>query len=213
MNAEDASAGKLRRLRRYYAAFAALSGSSRVVDKYPELIFRDGLVSRAFPDARRIVILRDGWQASASIAQWSRRHGANGTGWWGRNGRKWHVLVNELIRRDPYFAALWPDIDTITRQEDMAALEWTATMREALALRRKVPDKVHFLRFEDLVTAPAAHTAELLDFCGLPLDKAVLRYAADHLKPPPPHPRPALHPQVENRLAETMRELGYGDPA
>lgn len=212
MNADDADTKKIRRLRRAYATFQRLSGSSRVVDKYPELIFRDGLVRMAFPKARKIILLRDGWQTAASVRAWSAEHGRpeDAADWWGKSGRKWHLLCRDILQPDPAFAAIAPHLGGITRQEDRAALEWVATMREALQLMRQADRKdLMFVRFEDLVTSPATEMGRIFGFAGLRRDDVALRYAEGHLQPQRPHPRPALHPEVEVLLAGTMQQLGY----
>ena len=209
MGEDDADAAKVRRLRRFYRAFGLISGSALVIDKYPELIFRTGFLARALPHARKIVILRDGWQTAASIAAWSERHGQAARDWWGNRDRKWRVLVDQVIRPDPYFAALAGELDAIASHTDRAAIEWLATSREALRLRAQADEKVLFLNFEDLAADPAGTCARLSAFCGMAPDRAVLDYAARHIAPPRRHARPGLHPVIDAMVAETMAGLGY----
>ncbi len=209
MGAEDATSAKIRRLRRFYRAFAFASNSRRVLDKYPELLFRSELVAKAFPDAVMIVILRDGWQVAASISDWSQRHGQNGVEWWGRDRRKWRLIQRELIEPDAELADLAGILDGVTRHEDMAALEWIVTMREVLRQRQYDHRRLHLLRYEDLVSAPAETISAVLEFCGLASDALTIRYAVARLQVPTPRRAPDLHPLIAAKMRETMIALGY----
>ncbi|MGR3343711.1 MAG: sulfotransferase [Paracoccaceae bacterium] len=53
MTRADAGAQPVRRLHRNYRAFLWLSRSRRVVDKYPELLFRNAMIDAAFPGAKK----------------------------------------------------------------------------------------------------------------------------------------------------------------
>ncbi len=213
MTAADATPGVKRRLHRYYRTFLRLSGNRRVVDKYPELVFRNGLLNAVFPDARKIMLIRNGADTCQSIANWSLKHGQQADDWWGRNRQKWHLLVDQLIAPDPYFAPVLADIRGLSRHMDMAAVEWIVTMREALQLQVQNPGSLHFVRYEDLTADPAATIPEILQFCGLQPDVAVTRYAKQTLKPRAPYPPPDLHPAIQGMFEDTMKSLGYETPA
>ncbi len=211
MTARDATAGRCRRLRRSYAAYLGLAGCRRVVDKYPELLFRTELIDAVFPRARKLMLIRNGLDTLQSIDAWSRRHGQTGArpvDWWGRNRRKWHLLVDELIAPDAFFADALPAIRTLSRQTDMAAIEWIATMREARRLRKR-DDDVLFIRYEDLTAHPRPVMREILAHCALPDDEKMLRYAEKVLRPRPPHGAVRLHPRIAPLFRETMSTLGY----
>ncbi len=209
MDASDATPPKVRRLRKFYRAYGLISGSRVIADKYPELVFRGGFLDKALPGSRRIVILRDGWQTAASIAAWSDRHGVGEQKWWGKSDRKWRLLVDQLVRPDPYFEPLLPTIDDMTTQQDRAAIEWLATSREALRLRQVGQTGLTFLRFEDLARTPAETLSGLFAFCGLCPDPTASGYADRSVRIPKPYPKPVLHPAVERLVTETMLELGY----
>jgi hypothetical protein len=57
--ADDAADEQCRVGHRIYGAYLAATGSKRVVDKYPELIFRVPFVKRIFPDAKFIFLVRN----------------------------------------------------------------------------------------------------------------------------------------------------------
>ncbi len=210
MDARDATARATRRLRRYYSAFLGLSRSRRVVDKYPELLFRNGLIDAVFPLARKIVLIRNGMDTCQSVQRWCDRHARRDTtDWWGLKRRKWHILVDELVVSDPALARDAPAIRALTRQVDMAAVEWIVTMREALRLHRARDQKTMFVRYEELAACPQRVMREILAFCVLSPDQTMLDYAQDVLRPRPPYPPVALDPAVQPHMAETMERLGY----
>ena len=93
--------------------------------------------------------------------------------------------------------------------EDMAALEWVATMQEALRLRAQNQNALYFLKYEDLVADPDQTLSAALHFCDLPIDYKMLRYARGILKPAPARPAPRIHPAISNLVDETMAALGY----
>ena len=208
MSATDAGATASKRLRRFYGAYLRLSASRRVVDKYPELLFRAGLVDAVFPGARKIVLVRNGADTCQSIAAWSRRNGRATDDWWGRDGRKWRELVDQLIRPDKFFASALAEIEALTHHLDMAAVEWIVTMREALALQ-KSDENLMFVRFERLTAQPRQTIADILDFCDLRADEKTLAYAQQTLRKPAPYPTPEFPPKIQKLFDVTMAELGY----
>ncbi len=200
---------------RLFARYLRLVGAKRVVDKYPELIFRVDYVLSLFPDARIIFITRNGIDACRSIALWSDRKGQADTSgvedWWGRNGCKWKTLWQEFVLKDTRFEplrALGPDgLDHSNR----AAVEWIVTMEEGIEQIRRHPEQVYRIRYEDLVLDPDRELSPLLDWCHLSRDPAVYRYAASQLFSRPVAAMPAILPALEQPFRETMAALGYGD--
>jgi hypothetical protein len=210
----DADSGARARARRLMTRYLAAVRAPRVVDKYPELIFRIGYVRALFPDARFIFIHRNGVDACRSIVHWSRRLGREAGGvvedWWGRDDCKWHTLWSQLVAGDPQYAeiaALGPEtLDHANR----AALEWVVTMREGLRQAAQHGDVMTKVRYEDLLTAPESTLNDLLRTCGLPPDPDVIRYAKGRLSEPPGSPEVAeLLPPVRRCFDQTMAEFGY----
>lgn len=203
------------RARRVFGRYLGVVGAKRVVDKYPELIFRVDYVKGIFPDARFVFIYRNGVDACQSIVKWSERLGVQRGGeledWWGRNDSKWHNMWRELIAPDPRYAAVVALGRENVDHANRAALEWVITMREGLAQAERFPADVAKIRYEDLLAEPEKALRDLMSACGLAHDEAVLDYARKSLYDNPAKPLPALMPAVQQLFDETMTMLGYAN--
>ena len=73
--AEDATDDMRQRATQMFGTYLTVTRAKRLVDKYPELIFRVDFVRSLFPDARFIFLVRNGWDTCQSIAAWSKRLG------------------------------------------------------------------------------------------------------------------------------------------
>lgn len=208
MSAEDADGGATRRLQRFYSAFLGLSVSRRIVDKYPELLFRTGLLDAVFPNARKIVLVRNGADTCHSVAAWCARHGNGDDDWWGKDRCKWHALLDQLVAPDPFFEHVLNGICKLDRHVDMAAVEWIVSMREAQKLQ-VTDDSMMFVRFERMAAQPRDTIADILEFCDLSIDAKVLAYAETTLHPRTGHPPPDLSPCIQALFDATMADLGY----
>jgi hypothetical protein len=213
LGAEDAGPDVIRRAHRLYGAYLALTGSRRVVDKYPELMFRVPFVRAIFPDARFLVLARNGRDTVGSIAEWSRRHGSEQNGrtldWWGVDGRKWRLLREQLVANDPAFDRLGDTVSGFSRQTDMAAVEWIVTMREVIRQRDQLGDDMRVVKFEDLVTDPRTVLREIAGFACLEHDDVYLDYGASVLREGRSRAAPELNPRLQPLFEQTMREMGY----
>ncbi len=201
-----------KRMRRIYRGYEIITGSQRVVDKYPELIFRRPFVQKIFPDAKFILLIRNGADTCRSIASWSGKFGdysdSKSIDWWGRGDRKWQLLVNDVVANDVVLAPQVSEIAKFKNQVDRAAVEWIVTMREALRLCVQ-NDYCYELRYESLVQDPEGEILRLLQFCQLPMDQIVIDYASSVLKPPVRSGDLKLHPSIHEPFWQTMAELGY----
>jgi hypothetical protein len=213
LGAGDAGARAQCTAHRLFARYLTMSRSTRVLDKYPELIFRADYVLSLFPDAKLIFITRSGADAVPSVVKWSERLGvqthAGTDDWWGRNDVKWHYLRKELILGDPAYRAVWPLATASLDQTNRAALEWILTMREGLAQERAHPGAVVRMAYESLLADPAAELDRLQRQCGLEPDPAVATYARERVYENPTKSRPVLLPAVEALFTSTMHELGF----
>jgi hypothetical protein len=188
---------------------------SRVVDKYPELVFRIPFVREIFPDAKFIFLARNGWNTCCSIGNWSGRLGQEVGGeihdWWGADRRKWNLLVEQLVPEYPDLEKHAAAMRNWTKQTDMAALEWIITMREGLKLEQLYPAQVTRVNYEDLCSNPR----DLLTACASFLeitsdDEPFLKYAEQTLKPDSGINPFHLDKRIENTFLDTMSQLGYG---
>lgn len=216
LSAEDVTPEIALRARRLYARYLGCAVARRVVDKYPEMIFRVGYLRAIFPDAKFIFITRGGPDAVISVAKWSERFGTksdtHNRDWWGRNDQKWHYLREQLILQDPAYQSVWSvansDLDDINR----AALEWIVTMREGLAQEQRYPHAVIRVAYETLLADPGGELVRLQQQCGLVPDPSVADYAKKRLYDNPAKGWPKLHPAVDALFRDTMIKLGYDTP-
>lgn len=213
LDERDATPEVIRDANRLFSYSLRMTGRTRVVDKYPEHIFRVPFVLSIFPDARFIFITRDGWNAAASIAAWSDRNRNSIRGerhdWWGADLRKWRIMCEELIQPDPYYASAWEQIRNLEDERHMAIVEWIVTMREGLAAVERYPDAVQAVRYEDLISEPALALQKIESFCGLAPDADFTEYGAHTLASKSKHERFDLPAKLEPLFAETMAQLGY----
>lgn len=209
----DATPEVARAMRRAYAAYLRLSLTSRVVDKYPELIFRLPFVRAIFPDAKFLFIARGGWDTCGSIEGWSARLGQEKDGevhdWWGVDSRKWRLLVEQIVPEHPDLAAHADEMLGWTSQTQRAVVEWIVTMREGLAAVAAAPDDVLHVPFEALCADPRAWMERIAAFANLPPDAVFLDHAERTLAPVAPKAPFALEPCLQDPFAETMKRLGY----
>lgn len=213
LGAEDATPARAEAARRLFGAALLLSGSARVVDKYPELVFRVPFVKGLFPDAKFILLVRDGASTVASIVNWSNRHrrmiGEQVHDWWGVNNRKWKLMCDQLVPGEPLFSQRAEVIKNFMRDADMAAVEWVITMREGMRQHRSYPEDLTVVRFEDLTADPRRVLRELADFCQLRSDPTFLDFGVRALRPQPLSVPPAIDPTLRDAFAAVMHELQY----
>lgn len=213
MDASDLKPDMARHAHRLFSRYLHLTGSMRVVDKYPELIFRVDYVRAMFPDAKFIFITRSGADAVPSVVKWSEKLGVKSGGhtddWWGRDDIKWHYLRKQLILGDPAYESVWPLVTPDLDHTNRAALEWIVTMREGLAQEQRHPDAVIRVTYETLLANPFNELKRLQEQCGLEPDPAVASYAQKRLYDNPAKEWPELQPAVDALFRETMTELGY----
>lgn len=200
-------------IKKLFAAYLRLGCSSRVLDKYPELVFRLPMVLQAFPDAKFLFLVRDGWETCASINRWSERLGETKNGekhdWWGVNDRKWHLLLDQLVQEHEDLAKHMDDLRVLDDHRLRAVVEWVVTMREGLSVQAKYPSQVLTVRYEKLAAAPRQVLDELQSFCGLENDEVMKAYGAEVLKVPESHPKFDLPEWLAPAFRKTMADLGY----
>lgn len=162
----DADAETVARCHALFAWYLRLSRSRRVVDKYPELVFRSEFVRAIFPDARFLVAVRSPWSTLKSVSGWSSTHGGDGEDWWGVDDRKWKVLWEQAAceERHPDLAEL--DLGAEEDHYVRAAVEWIVTMRESARLAESDPGAL-LVPYEELAQQPGKTVAGILSFCGL----------------------------------------------
>ena len=183
----DATPTIIRGAKRIFGCYLRLAGVNRLLDKYPELIFRTEFVRAIFPDARFLFLSRGGVATCGSIRHWSERLGTKVKGknhdWWGVDDRKWHLLVEQIV---PEHTDLVAHIDKMRalNQEARAAVEWIVTMREGLRLVANDREGTLHIPYEALCNDPGAWVDRLEVFLGLRKDPLFAAYAAATLVDP-----------------------------
>ena len=213
LNVEDMTDEMHHRASQMYGAYLSATGAKRIVDKYPELIFRVDFVRALFPDARFIFLVRNGWDTCHSIDAWSKRLGVQVNGethdWWGADNRKWKLMVDQLVSTDDDLNEIVEDVINFDRHLDRAVVEWVVTMREGFRVIESIPECTHTIRFEELTLKPEETLSELCDFCELSTDITFLNYARRTLNPVPIREHFDLHPKIAPIFYDTMARLGY----
>jgi hypothetical protein len=212
LGADDVSDDMKVDAHRVLSWYLSLTCSARLVDKYPELLFRTAFVRAIFPDAVFLVITRRGWDTIMSVQHWSADHTSGDADWWGVGSRKWRILWEQAVLADAENRPLADTVDGSTSNQAVrAAVEWVVTMRQVLRVRDEVTEGLDIIAYEDLAADPVGVTEAILDRCGLEPEGKVLDFAAKAVHEP--RPRTISVPDLSAGLAaavdETTAQLGY----
>lgn len=197
-----------------YGFYLRLLGTQRVVDKYPELIFRTSFVQTIFPDAKFILIVRNGYDTCVSIEQWSKKNGQTNSlnerdDWWGKSRRKWNLLMDQVVKADPEFEHHYEEINAIQDPRNMALVEWCLTMKEGVNLMREKIADIHLVKFESLSHSPEKTLQSILKFLDLPEDQQVIEYARKVVRPVESKDKFEIHPRLVPSFVDLMRYFNY----
>ena len=214
LHADDASPAVIQSAQRIFGAYLAVTFSQRVVNKYPELIFRIPFVKAIFPDAKFLFLSRNGWDTCHSIENWSDRRGqqigSETYDWWGVNRRKWDLLLDQIIPGHADLAPFVQEMRGWTSQTDMAAVEWIVTMREGLTLLDQYPAEVMRVCYEALCSEPHQMMQAITKFMEIPEDDLqFLQYAESTLQPVAAKKPFKIHQCLEKPFHQVMHQLGY----
>jgi hypothetical protein len=213
LGAEDANSDVQHRARALFAWYLRATRSKRLIDKYPELIFRHAFVREIFPDARFLVAVRSPWSTLKSVATWSKSHTTDDADWWGIKDQKWNILwrqgvVERAANADLVALDLAGERDSYVR----AAIEWIVTMREAVSVATCDP-MAQIIRYEELVQHPRDVIRDALGFCQLPGSPRTEEYASAIVSPKgegeyKSSPSMCLPHSLSNAIDETWARLG-----
>jgi hypothetical protein len=212
LTAADASSSVIRKAHRIFGHYLRFGFASRVVDKYPELIFRLDFVKAIFPDAIFLFLYRDGRDTCHSIRHWSERLSTQEQGemhdWWGRDDRKWNLLCEQIVSADDALGSNINEISSISNHEHRAAVEWIVTMKEGMKLMASHSDCVLAVKYEDFVRSPEFRR-DVLKFCDLSPDGKFDQFCETVLKAPTSKPDFDLPPVIRDEFQRVMKKLGY----
>lgn len=213
LDPSEATPSMARKIAKVYSNAMRVGFARRVVDKYPELIFRIPFVKALFPKARFVAILRDGVDTCSSVTGWSRRNGEEVQGethdWWGRDDRKWLMIVDELVPEHDDLAPLQDALRIATDHRDRAAVEWIISMRAARQAARD-HSEVLAVRYEDLCDRPEAILADICTHCDLACDDTFVDYAKTVMSAAEAYDPLELMPGLVAPFAKELEEMGYG---
>lgn len=184
------------RLRRQIRTLRSATGASIFVNKRIANVYRIPILTKAFPDARFVVLVRDGRAVALSLSKvdwWP----ASPVPWYGGTPGDW---ASE--GRDPW---------------ELCARNWVEELRAMEAGLAGVP-AAHVLRlsYEELVAEPASRLHEVAAFAGL-APSADWDRRLDPIRLPNRNEswRDSLDPQaratIEEVQAATLAAYGYGD--
>lgn len=212
LNDRDLSESQIALAHRIFGHYLNFSVSNRVVDKYPELIFRYSFVKKIFPDAKFVFLYRNGADTCQSIVHWSERLGLEVGGdihdWWGVNRRKWYYLVNQIVSKDELLMGSVDIIRQYTNHQHMALVEWIVTMRKGMELVAKYPNDVFALKYEDYVGSADIRNG-LLEFLELEADGNYDKYCSAVLSAPKGRNSIEVPKEISAAFQNVMAELGY----
>ncbi len=196
-----------------YSAFLRLSRSKRIIDKFPEMIFRIEYLNKIFAEPKYIFLYRNAMETIASTALWSNvhRNHERQEDWWGINNRKWNLLVEQVVPNDEYLGTHIETVSRFTSQADKAAVEWIVTMNRGLKMSIAYPDKILHVKYEDLCENKEAELLRICRFTGLTPDDTFLNFGRQVIREAQVINHIKLHPVLHAPIAELSRTLGFKD--
>jgi hypothetical protein len=187
------------------------SGTSIIVDKYPEMLFRTEYLCTIFKNPKFIFLTRNAADTIESTKTWSDdhrdKHGSED--WWGVSNRKWQLLMNELVPQDDYLRDHFSLISQITGEADKAAVEWIVSMNRGLKEMLRFPDKFLRVRYEDLCNQPESELLKICDFLEIKTDSELIDFGKKVMRPTSPSKIPLVHPLLREVIEDLSVKLGY----
>ena len=121
-------------------------GRPMFLSKWPGHSLRVSWLAAGLPQARFIHVVRDGRAVANSILRECRKAGT-----------RWSYMGRDL----------WPELESMEWPEYSGALWSRVTLICAAALERLPPERVHTVRYEDLVARPHDTLDDVAAFCGI----------------------------------------------
>ena len=212
MYGKDLVNGCAQEVKGVYSRSLKFTGTSKIVDKYPEMLFRTDYLFEIFSKPRFIFLSRNAADTISSTANWTVKHriDAANEDWWGVDGRKWKLLVGQVVPQDEDLSNHVDIIKGLTSESDKAAVEWIVSMNHGLKQILKYPDCVLRIRYEDLCENSDHELQRICDFAGMTADEKMLAYGRQTIKKQNVHQHPKVHPVLEEAIRKVSHRLGYG---
>ncbi len=211
MNKGDASPSIIQSAKAIYSSYLKKSSSQRVLDKFPEMIFRLEYLNTIFQNPKYIFLFRNPWSTIASTAAWSENHTNEQLheDWWGVNNRKWNLLVDQVVIQDPHLGKYVDEIKKFTKQIDKSAVEWIVTMNKGLKMKKLFPERIFQLRYEDLATNPENYLNKICEFANLTKSELLISFGKKTIHPAATPPKISINPLLNDAIADLSTQLGY----
>ncbi|NJN27497.1 MAG: sulfotransferase [Cyclobacteriaceae bacterium] len=212
LDKSDATEQMIVEFEKIYGFYLWFTNRHRVVDKYPELIFRTEFVKAIFPDAKFIILARNGYNTASSIQTWSKtkskNNGTEKEDWWGKNNKKWDILLDEVLKADDELGQYHQYFAGITSQRDKGMVEWYLSMKEGLKIS-KSDHNAMLIKYEDLLLEPELTLNKIFDHTEIAKDNKVLKYAKTIIRPNATVREFEVDPKLKKPFLHLMAELGY----
>jgi hypothetical protein len=203
----------------------------RICDKTPRNCLRISFIQAVFPDAKIIMVLRDGRSVINSTKKELNR--PKTVPWKEAYSRlkevpvwEWSVFLPRITSRLKrmlgipldYWGARppgWQEWVNQYSREALLAKQWSETMEIAIAEGRKLPPENYLeIRYEDLVSSPQEKIQEIANFAELDSPEPIINYARSTADPSRTNKwKDSLDPNILQEIKEimepTMSKLGY----
>ncbi|RMH24724.1 MAG: sulfotransferase [Planctomycetota bacterium] len=230
LTAQDATPRVARRIRRTFERFVRARGRERLAEKTPSNCLRIPFVRAVFPEARLLLILRDGrsviesteriMRSGMPISRIARRALQTPlTDWPAQAGRAASAIARKATGRPlEYWGVRPPGWRQWVGRDPfhvMLARQWVGAVGRAIDDARSLPEgSVLIFRYEDLVRDPATHAARIAEFCDLRDPELFLSEVTGTLEPSRVDRwrrtlDPAVLDDVRPILTPLLTRLGY----
>lgn len=213
LDARHADADSIKDIRKTFGFYLSAVMSKRLVDKYPELIFRIEFLREIFPDFKGLFIYRNGWDTCISSANWSDVKGQTKNDelhdWWGVDNRKWNILIDQVVSKDDELSTNIGVIREMSNPVDKSVVEWIVSMKRGFAMAEKYPKNILPVRYESLVAQPENTLNEICSFCNLTKDAVMIKYGLNTLQAVPSKEPVEIHEVLKPVFQKWMAKLNY----
>lgn len=211
MNATDANSSVTSVVKSLYSSYLKRSQSKRILDKFPEMIFRIEYLNQIFKSPKYIFLYRNPWDTISSTALWSESHTdlEKHEDWWGVNNRKWNLLLEQVVVHDPHLSKIYNIVSSLTKQTDKAAVEWIVTMNHGLMMMQEFPELILPVKYENLASDSEKSLRAICKFTSLEVTEGFLKFGKKILKTSTNNRKVEIHSSLTKAIEEISEKLGY----
>lgn len=228
--AADARPSVTRHIRREVDRFVQRAGKDRLAEKTPSNCLRIPFIHAIFPEAKIILVIRDGrsvLRSTSEIMQGSvptnrmlqRAFETPFWEWPAYLPRAASTIMRKITRRPLAYWGVrppgWQEWVGSESREVMLAKQWVATIQRASEDAHALPEHARFIfHYEDLMREPRRVMQDMVDFCKLEDAEDLVAHVESTADPARQAKwRDALDEQVLDRIRPimepTLTQLGY----